>query len=165
MEIVKLRPEEWREYKALRLEGLKNDPQAFGSSYEKQSQNPDEYWEDRLAKCEGPGQWLLFAREDGKLIGLVGAFVQEDSTIADIISMYVTPKHRGKGIARRLMEAILAAVKEQPEISVARLEVVEDQLAPLRLYESVGFQEISRKTVEKPWGEIVELTMSLPLRP
>ena len=35
----------WEDYKNLRLEALKNEPQAFGSSYKDQVNNADDIWQ------------------------------------------------------------------------------------------------------------------------
>jgi hypothetical protein len=43
IEIITLKPEEWKQYRDLRLRALKEEPQAFGSTYEDISKHPDEY--------------------------------------------------------------------------------------------------------------------------
>lgn len=42
IQIIKLPPERWNEYKTLRLRALQDDPQAFGSSYAKEVAYPDD---------------------------------------------------------------------------------------------------------------------------
>lgn len=48
LQINKFLPEQWREYKNLRLISLQDEPSAFGSSYEKESKFTDEKWKERL---------------------------------------------------------------------------------------------------------------------
>ncbi|HEY7125709.1 MAG TPA: GNAT family N-acetyltransferase [Ktedonobacterales bacterium] len=56
----------------------------------------------------------------------------------------VRPEYRGQGIARRLMEAVIAFAKTQ-EVHALDLHVFEKNLPALRLYESLGFQEEHRE--------------------
>src|SRR5947209_7654165 len=107
LEIIKLQPEDWQAYKSLRLEALRNEPQAFGSSYQENLQKPDVYWQGRLADAaEGKKSWLLFAKEKDRLIGMIGAFITDEKDAAEIISVYVTKEKRGKGVSKALMTEI-----------------------------------------------------------
>lgn len=47
MDIFKLDPKDWEKYKKIRLEALQENPEAFGSSYEKEIAFPDETWQER----------------------------------------------------------------------------------------------------------------------
>ena len=58
IQIIKLPPERWNEYKALRLRALQDDPQAFGSSYAKEVTYSDEKWQEGATKDK-----VLFASE------------------------------------------------------------------------------------------------------
>ena len=48
IEIKQLPPERWQDYQKLRLEALKADPIAFGSSYEEEISRPEEFWRNRI---------------------------------------------------------------------------------------------------------------------
>ena len=87
--VIHLSPEEWRAYKELRLEALQTEPQAFGASYADSLRKPDSYWQMRLREAAvEQGSWLLFAREQSRLIGMIGAWVNDDPQTANIISVY-----------------------------------------------------------------------------
>ena len=92
--IIKSGDVSWKDYRDVRLEALREDPQAFGSSYQDNVQKPDSYWQGRLAEAaEGKNSWLLFAKENDRLIGMIGAFQSDDDTkhnTATIISLFVT---------------------------------------------------------------------------
>ena len=51
LQIKKLLPERWKEFKELRLFALQNDPLAFGSSYEEEINFPDDFWKNRLKRA------------------------------------------------------------------------------------------------------------------
>jgi len=106
--IERLSPDDWPAYRAIRLEALQDSPQAFGASYADAVAKPDAFWRHRLEQAQAQvDNWLLFARKEGQLVGIIGAFTSNDPHIAEIISVYVSPTARGCGIAQRLMTAIL----------------------------------------------------------
>jgi ribosomal protein S18 acetylase RimI-like enzyme len=141
IEIIRLLPEEWPAYRELRLEALQSEPQAFHSTYSECATRPDSFWRARLEAAEGDNQWLLFARDDkGKLIGMVGAVIEEPR-VASVISVYVTSEARGLGIGLELMNTLLEELKSRGFIK-ARLQVNTIQKAALRLYRKCGFQVV-----------------------
>jgi hypothetical protein len=46
--ITTVHPRFWRSYKAIRLEALRNDPEAFCETLEKSLSQPDQFWIDRV---------------------------------------------------------------------------------------------------------------------
>lgn len=54
-------------------------------------------------------------------------------------------RFRGRGLARRAYEAFLPLLKEQYQVSVARLEVLSHNTVAQGLYQRLGFVEIGRK--------------------
>ena len=147
IEIITLPAEEWQAYKAFRLEALLDSPRAFGSSYQESTTRPDSHWQGRLEEsAKGEAQWMLFAREGQRLVGMIGAFRKEDQPdTAHIISVYVAADARGRGISKLLMNAILARLKAAG-VKKAELSVVVDQLPALALYQSSGFVIIGKES-------------------
>jgi ribosomal protein S18 acetylase RimI-like enzyme len=145
VEIAKLSVDEWQAYRQLRLEALQDSPQAYGSTYQEQANRPDSFWQNRLIQAEiGDTDWLLFARYRQQLVGMIGAYRDktsdpEDGTLAaTIVSVYVSPAWRGRGISQLLMDEMLDTLK-QKGIQRAHLAVCKDQKAALKLYENSGF--------------------------
>ena len=141
LKITRLSPEEWAAYRALRLEALQSEPQAFHSTFSEYASRPSSYWRERLAdSAESKNSWLLFARGDnGALLGMVGAVVE--GTGADVISMYVTSEARGQGIGRALLTALLDELKSRG-VKKATLQVNRIQEAAVRLYRRCGFSAV-----------------------
>lgn len=137
IQIITLEPERWPEYRELRLEALRTCPQAFCSTYGSQIDKPAEWWQDRLISARSGESWLLFAEENARLVGMIGAVWDGDAL--DIISMYVQPASQGKGIGRRLMSAILDATMDKGATKHV-LSVNSVQNDALRLYQSFDFQ-------------------------
>ncbi len=167
-EIVLLPPEAWPEYKRLRLRALSTESQAFGTSYAEAAESPDEQWRQRLQDVYQGKSHLLFARVDGRLVGMVGASQTDDDRkdfSASIISMYVESAFRHRGIGRALLSRLLhdLAVKG---IVKANLDVVSEQNAAKQLYISLGFA-VTGSSIQ-PLGdgrEHCELKMELTLLP
>lgn len=146
IQVVELHPSDWERYKVLRLRSLKDDPQAFSSTYAESVQRTDDWWSKRLEDAEKKErEWLLFAEENGNLVGMVGAFLTEEN-IANIISVYVVKEARGKGISKQLMNDLLKRIQVIKNIKYVRLTVNSGQIPAHRLYESVGFSVIGEET-------------------
>jgi ribosomal protein S18 acetylase RimI-like enzyme len=158
MDIVRLPIEKWSEYRELRLRALQEDPEAFSSSYADSLEQPEQFWKTRLADAEpGERSWLLFARQDNKLVGMIGAFIEGDSMeTATVVSVYVPREERGNGISRRLMEEMLRVLSDVPTLKKARLDVNVSQLAAIRVYSRFGFCRIGRKPATTGAGKAVE---------
>jgi len=157
VEIGRLRADEWRAYRALRLRALADEPLAFGSEYYIEESRTDAGWQDladRFARSEQ--QRLYVARAEGQLIGMVGAKLDPTPNrmhIATVVSVFVVPERRGEGISRHLMDALLADLQQVPYLRKVRLNVNPDQTPAIGLYESAGFRIVGRLEAELRIGE------------
>ncbi len=166
MEIIKLPAEDWQEYRNLRLRALKEDPEAFSSTYAESAVLPDGRWKSRLLDARrGERSWLFFAREAGKLVGMIGAFIDEASPeAATIVSVYVPAEERGKGISSRLMEWMLRELSSNAALKRATLAVNRAQLPAVSLYEKFGFRCTGAEMAQMGNGTVAEeLIMERPL--
>jgi ribosomal protein S18 acetylase RimI-like enzyme len=125
---------------ALRLRMLKEHPEAFGSSYEEVVAAGEERQRERFLL---PNAFILGAFDGGVLVGTVGCVNQQPAKMrhkAFIWGVYVAPEARGRGVARALMEAAIARVREWPEVQQIHLAVVTTNETARRLYRSLGFE-------------------------
>jgi ribosomal protein S18 acetylase RimI-like enzyme len=163
--IITLPVERWAEYRALRLFSLQESPHAFGSAYADNVTHPDEFWINRLQTADEGRNLLLFAEEAGRLVGMIGTY--EDATepgVVNIISVFVAPDYRGRGLSSRLVDAILTEVRHRPDIRAARLTVNISQTAAISAYNRAGFVTVA--TERNPMGDgnvYDELIMELNL--
>ncbi len=140
VKIISLRPEQWEEYKNLRLRSLKEEPYAYISTYENSSNEADEKWRIRLEEAQkGDRQWLTFARQGEELVGMVGAFRVLGEPTVEIISAFVAKEARGHGVGKKLMEHLLDSIRKNKEIEKLHLEVNSTLPAAVNLYKSSGF--------------------------
>ncbi len=152
LKIVRAEPVEWKKYRALRLEALQAEPQAFGSSYERDSNQPDEKWQERIREALHPdSNLLLFAKEGEQFVGMIGAFFSDapkQKHIATIYGVYLNANYRGRGIGKKLMEAVLREIGTRPQIIKLELSVNAEQSAAVRLYQHFGFRIVGRAEKE-----------------
>lgn len=64
IEIKKLPPSRWKDFRDLRLEALQTDPLAFASSYEEEKNLTQDEWKRRINNS-------LFALSSDKPIGMI----------------------------------------------------------------------------------------------
>ena len=88
----------------------------------------------------------LLAFSDGAPAGC-GSLYPLDATIGEIRRMYVVPRCRRTGIARRLLQALEEAAAEFG-YELLRLETGVRQQAAMRLYEDAGFYRIANFGVQ-----------------
>ena len=84
---------------------------------------------------------------DGRIVGYSGIWNVFDES--NIMTIVVDQAFRKQGIGRRLMEAMEDSAREQNGKTIL-LEVRPSNEAALRLYASLGYVEISRRTAYYP---------------
>ena len=72
------------------------------------------------------------------------ALIRTVADEAELLTIAVEPRWRGKGVGRALMEAVFADLMMSPARRMF-LEVDEQNLAAIRLYEKLGFSTISSR--------------------
>jgi ribosomal protein S18 acetylase RimI-like enzyme len=146
MHIRRLTPADASAFQALRLVALKEEPSAFGSSYEEEKDFPASKIEDRLAVKPDRGPFGAF--ENDTLVGVVALGRESMNKLAHkalIWGMYVIPKARGRGIGRSLLLEALSLARSVPEVQQVNLCVNASNTEAIRLYESVGFKVFGRE--------------------
>lgn len=125
-------------FRDLRLEGLRNHPEAFGSSFEEESERPLAWFTERLEEN------LVFAgcADDGHLLGVAALGIQKglkQRHKAFLWGMYVRAEARGTGLAAALVARLLHEARGKVEET--RFSVVTSNEAAIRLYRRHGFQD------------------------
>jgi ribosomal protein S18 acetylase RimI-like enzyme len=141
MLIRRLTPADAAAFQAFRLAGLQDAPAAFGSSFQEEKDFPASVIESRLAVKPDRGPFGAFQGEE--MVGLVALGRENLKNLAHkalIWGMYVKPEHRGKGIAKALLEEALSLARSVPEVLQVNLSVNAGNLSAIRLYESFGFK-------------------------
>lgn len=126
----------------IRLESLGDEPFAFGRSVEEHRALSVEATERRFRDVP-EGSFHLGAFEDGCLIGM--ATFRRDLGLKErhkghIFGVFVAREHRGRGVGRSLLAAILERATHDPSIEQILLGVAAGQRAAKALYASFGFE-------------------------
>jgi ribosomal-protein-alanine acetyltransferase len=87
----------------------------------------------------------LVAKEDGKIIGFIIGIVciERNELAGHILTIDVSLSHRRRGIGLNLLQEIEETFRKK-EVRISYLEVREDNVQALRLYEKNGYKKIGR---------------------
>jgi RimJ/RimL family protein N-acetyltransferase len=162
IQIRQLSPADADSFRELRLEGLRLSPEAFGSTYEFENDQPLERYRGWLTNST-----VFGAFQDSQLIG-TASFTQlsglKDSHKALLRAMYVRPTHRRSGAGRQLVQAIIDHAR--PRVEQLQLSVVSTNQPALRLYLSLDFRQygLEKNALKHNNQYSDEILMSLDLR-
>jgi ribosomal protein S18 acetylase RimI-like enzyme len=129
--VCTLHADEWSTLRAIRLQALRESPDAFLSDYDRENRWGEPEWRRAVLDAE----WFVafHGDEPAGLAGVVQAFSKDVEP--HIVSMWVHPSCRRAGIARRLIDVVMHA-KTAPGI---QLWVIKDNVAAREAYERMRF--------------------------
>lgn len=131
-------------YQELRLQALKEHPEAFGQSYESQRDTPLEAVQERLRSTErSRDDFIMGLFHDEVFRGMVG--FRRDSGEktrhkGHFWGMYVSAEAQGDGNGRELIRRAIEQAKSLPGLEQILLAVTSVNTPAYGLYRSVGFQ-------------------------
>jgi ribosomal protein S18 acetylase RimI-like enzyme len=138
-EVRRIRADEWRQYRDLRLEALKDSPLAFIEQYGDSIAQADRFWRDRVDHgAAGRASCIYVAVHVGRFIGKAACFVEPEST-AHVVGVYVTPRWRSTGVAEALLAAVLEWAREEAGAARVRLFVMTTNNRAAAFYRRIGF--------------------------
>jgi len=134
VKIDRLSTEHVLRLKNLRLRSLKEDPDAFGTTWEKAKTYSHDDWIGQLTNLT-----TFFAVVDNCDVGMVRGVIDKDNHgHAHLISMWVAPEARKMGIAKKLIEELMSWARGNG-LSQLLLEVAENNSPAIALYKKLGF--------------------------
>lgn len=122
--------------RAIRLEALRDTPEAYGSTYDESLRWPTRKWR-RMAK-----DWNYYLGEcEGVVRGMAsGGFNEEHPGTHWLYGMYVAPIARGSGLATQLVDAVATWASRQGGRQLY-LHVTSSVVRARAFYRKVGFVE------------------------
>ncbi len=161
IQIRRLTPADADLYREIRLEGLRCNPEAFGSTFERESEQPLAFFSERLG-----GSATFGAFRGGEIVGVAGLLIREGKKEAHkalLVGMYVRPESRKSGVGRQLVGTIVEFARRRVEI--LQLVVVSENEPARRLYERLGFVEygIEKKALKQDGRYYDEVLMAKEL--
>lgn len=149
-ELVRLDADDWPDFRDVRLASLADAPGAFGSLHADWVDASEDRWRARLTDVP----LTIVARSDSGPVGVVSGVPSADHV--ELISMWVAPQHRGTGLARRLIAAVVEWAAAQGRDTV--LMVRDDNARAIAAYEHAGFTDLG-VPADWPDGELPERRM------
>ena len=139
MVVRRLVEEDAAAYWSLRLEGVEREPRSFGTT-------PEEHRRITMAETVAlilkPGSFLVGAFDDDALVGMM-RFDREagekERHKGHIYGVYVTASHRARGVAKALIGAIIAELKDDPSFEQLLLSVGTFNEGARAVYRAMGF--------------------------
>lgn len=121
-------------FRRIRLRSLLTDPAVFGSDFDEVVQRPPESWARQLEDLP-----TFVAVHRGRDVGVVRT---HPGDVHELLSMWVAPEVRGRGVGEQLVAAITT------EAAVVELGVRPQNHAARRLYGRCGFVELQEVSGE-----------------
>jgi ribosomal protein S18 acetylase RimI-like enzyme len=134
--IRRLGPGDGEIWRLIRLEALAGAPEAFGQTHDFAASQPTTSFE-KAVSSPNP---IVAAIAGDRPVGTAGIYVIDGPKSAHrgmLWGIYVTPDLRDQGLARRLIEAVIAVAPAG--IEQLHLRVVADNHVAYRLYRRMGF--------------------------
>ena len=151
---------DWQALRDIRLEALRDAPSAFGSTYQGEAGRPAAHWHDRIARG---GTFLAYLPDLGPSdpAGLIGGYPEDPQTV-ELVSMYVRPSARGRGVGEALVATVLdwAAARQAKTV---HLWVTETNAHARALYERCGFALTGERQPVPSTPSLDEVAMSRTL--
>ena len=96
---------DWEAWRDIRLQALRDAPDAFASTYAEQMKLGEAHWRQRVA---GGGLFLAWIPEVSACepVGMAGGYQAAPGTV-ELISMFVRPQARGCGVGEALIDAMI----------------------------------------------------------
>jgi GNAT superfamily N-acetyltransferase len=129
--IRRLHPEDWQEFREIRLRALAQAPEAFSSTLAEAVQLDEAEWRRRL---DARAQFIAIAEREA--VGTAGGI--DVGARAELISMWVEPAVRRSEVGSQLVSSVVEWARNRGH-SVLWLWVAEGNLAAEGLYAKQGF--------------------------
>ena len=158
-----VRADEWRRWRMTRLRMLRDDADFFSTRYDDMVREPDRTWKEWIAEAAaGTDKTLFVAEENGEWLGVVGAFGRVDPQEVQLISMWVDPRARGRGVARDLIRAVgtWAAARGSERVV---LFVQEANEPAQQLYRRAGFRPTGDRAPAAGGRSAFKLVLAAPV--
>jgi GNAT superfamily N-acetyltransferase len=133
----------------VRLQALSDEPDAFGSTYEREVARTTADWQGWMS----PGVAFILYEPAGARGMVSGLRDEADLEVVHLMAMWVHPKIRGSGGADELVEAVIAWAQSEGAKRV-RLKVIQGNDRARRFYERMGFRATGREEMRQRDGRI-----------
>lgn len=138
--------DDWRRYREIRLEGLREAPTAFARTHREEAERPDDFWRDRVTgSATGDRRATFVAVAGGRIVGTSSGVVEDEITehwSVQVVAVYTTPAFRGGavGASGRLLDSVLGWAYRDAAADRVRLYVMDTNDRAREFYRRHGFR-------------------------
>lgn len=133
----------------LRLQALREAPDAFGSTYEWEVARTTADWQRWMS----PGVAFILDEPQGARGMVAGVHDDTNPAVVHLMAMWAHPEIRGSGGADELIAALVAWAHSE-RADWVRLKVIQGNERARRFYERVGFYPTGHQTTRARDGQI-----------
>jgi GNAT superfamily N-acetyltransferase len=141
----------------LRLQALREAPDAFGSTYERELGRTTADWQRWMS----PGVTFILYEPVGARGIVAGLRDETDPAVVQVMAMWVHPQIRGSGGANELVAAVISWARSQGA-KLVRLKVIQGNDRARRFYERMGFCPTGHQEIRERDG-LIEVQMERPV--
>ena len=139
--VTRIRSDQWRILKNVRLRALEEAPYAFGTTLAGGKKRTDRDWQDMArdhATLSDRAYFMAYAGDHP--CGMAGCYRTASDTVV-LTAMWVAPEFRGKNIGEQIVGAVIEWARED---GATTLEAWVSENNPARFfYQKIGFKETS----------------------
>ena len=140
-------------YRKIRLESLRESPEAFCSTYDEAVLRSQESWEVQASQSAAGSDRATFFAMHGDPVGLAAIYRDEKiPVIGDLIQVWVAPEHRGTGTAEAFINFAISWAAQQ-DFQTIRAEVTPSNSQVIGFYERLGFLRVEEAHI--PQADVV----------
>ena len=137
--VNRIRADQWRILKDVRLRALEEAPYAFGTTLAEGQKRTDRDWQDMArdhATLSDRAYFMAYVGDDP--CGMAGCY-RRTSDIVMLTAMWVAPEFRGQNIGEQIVRAVIEWARED---GASMLEAWVGENNPARIfYQKIGFEE------------------------
>jgi GNAT superfamily N-acetyltransferase len=152
--------EEWHVLRDIRLDALRDAPDAFLSTYAEQVASAESDWRRRISR--GCTFFAYIPEVNGtEPVGLVGGFFGKPAMV-ELVSLWVRPQARGLGVGGVLLDAVITWASARNATSV-HLWLMEANEHARALYLRCGFSATGERQPLPSNPDLMEVGMQRPV--
>ena len=146
--------DDWPKLRAIRLEALRDSPDAFGSTYDLAAKLSQRQWSAMIERT-----LYFLAERDGEVVGMVsGGYNDLNPDTHWLYGMYVTPSARGSASASMLVDVVVEWAKSEGARELY-LHVTSIAQRARAFYERMGFEATGENFRMQRDPTLIMLTM------
>jgi RimJ/RimL family protein N-acetyltransferase len=156
-------PDDWPALRAIRLTALRSAPDAYSSTFARESAFDDTVWRERATGRPGR-QTFLAVDENGRLVATATGLAdpEEPADVRLLVGMWINQAHRGRGLVDRLT-AEVADWARRDGGRMLRLDVSVGNQVARAAYLRNGFRPTGERAPMPGRPNILEEAMTLSL--